>query len=68
MTPLEHPNLTRLRQARIGLDMAQRLFRAEVKRTMAERGGAYTAEAVATAADVTRSRIYQILKERRATQ
>lgn len=63
----EHPSLTRLRHARTALDMATRLFRAEVARTMRERERRIPkVDDIAKAANVTRARCYQIADEQKA--
>lgn len=73
MTPLEHPNLARLRNARAAYDMAERFFRAEVERAMSDRvnrdpicSTRYKVDAVAEAANVSRQRVYQIVEEQKA--
>lgn len=60
----DHPNLARIRRARLALDMAERMFRAEIDRSVRDREG-YTMDAVAKAANVSRQRVYQILGEMR---
>lgn len=60
--PPEHPNISRVRNARSAEVMAKRFLDAEIKRAMSERDG-YTADDVASAASVSRARVYQIIDE-----
>lgn len=71
--PSEHPNISRVRNARSAEVMAKRFLDAEIIRAMKERAvtrlheddarGRYTAAEVAEAANVSRARVYQILDE-----